>query len=321
MSSCLFCDHPLPEREPAVPPEGRRAYDPWKGRLWDVCRACGRWNPVPLVARWEILEECEAATERGEIRLSTDQLALIHLDGGELVRVGTPPRAEFVGWRYGSRLPKRERPAGLWGRLLARLPTAPAVAYQPDRLDMHPDEQAWFASPFLDSAASLTAAFSQMPIAPQCPACTRPLGLFPWHFQRVVLLDSGGVETVESHCAFCREDVLVALRSARPALRLGLALVESHERLSSLAESAALEIEARGGPEAFVLALSRNRTALGELASLERIALSVILDERAESDALDAEWRRAEEIAEIMDGELTEVPGFDAFRNRVLGGL
>ena len=89
MTSCLFCDHPLPEREPAIPTHGRRAYDPWKGRLWDVCKECGRWNPVPLVLRWEILEECEkASAERGEICVSTDQLALIRVDEGELIRIG-----------------------------------------------------------------------------------------------------------------------------------------------------------------------------------------------------------------------------------------
>jgi hypothetical protein len=58
---------------------------------------------------------------------------------------------------------------------------------------------------------------------------------------------------------------------------------------------------------------------LGDLDRLERVALRIALDERAETEALEAEWREAEEIAAIMDGELTLVEGFQAFRERVLG--
>jgi hypothetical protein len=248
VTSCLFCDHPLPERDPAVPPGGRRAYDSWQGRLWDVCTVCSRWNPVPLVLRWEILEECErASTERGTIRLSTDQLALIEVDDGELIRVGAPPRLDLVGWRYGSRLPKPVRSVGFWRRLFGRLPTSTSFDYQPYGLGVSPQEQAWFASPFVESAAALTAVFSAAPLAPECPSCTRPLGLFPWDFQRVGLIRSAGIDMAEARCAFCRQDVLVPLRAARPAIRLALSLVEPSERLSSLAEPAAREIDAIGG--------------------------------------------------------------------------
>ena len=38
----------------------------------------------------------------------------------------------------------------------------------------------------------------------------------------------------------------------------------------------------------------------------------------AETEALEAEWKEAEELASMMDGELTEVPGFEAFRRDVL---
>ena len=158
-----------------------------------------------------------------------------------------------------------------------------------------------------------------MPLARACPSCALPLGIFPWHFQHLMLVESSGGEYIGAHCAFCRQNVLVPLRAARPAIRFGLALVENRDRLGSLAEAAAREIDAIGGAGAFVAAMASDRATLGELGSLERIALSVILDERAESEALEAEWRRAEEIAGIMDGELSEVPGFEAFRDRVRG--
>ena len=58
---------------------------------------------------------------------------------------------------------------------------------------------------------------------------------------------------------------------------------------------------------------------MGEMEEGERVALKIALDEEAEIEALEDEWRNAEEIAAIMDGELTEVPGFEEFRQRVLG--
>jgi hypothetical protein len=51
-----------------------------------------------------------------------------------------------------------------------------------------------------------------------------------------------------------------------------------------------------------------------------RGALLIALDERAEAEALEAEWREAEEMAAIIDGELSQVPGFDAFRKEILDG-
>jgi hypothetical protein len=50
-----------------------------------------------------------------------------------------------------------------------------------------------------------------------------------------------------------------------------------------------------------------------------RAGLLIALDEAAEIEALEAEWQMAEELAAISDGELSEVPGFDAFRREVLG--
>jgi hypothetical protein len=46
--------------------------------------------------------------------------------------------------------------------------------------------------------------------------------------------------------------------------------------------------------------------------------LIISLDELAEVAALEAEWRLAEEMAVIMDGELTRIPGFEAFRRQVM---
>ncbi len=43
------------------------------------------------------------------------------------------------------------------------------------------------------------------------------------------------------------------------------------------------------------------------------------LDEQSEAELLEAEWREAEELAAIVDGELSQVRGFEEFRRRILG--
>jgi hypothetical protein len=58
--TCLFCSSDLGANEAIEKfPVGRRlAFDPARGRLWVVCRACDRWNLTPLEERWEAIEQC-----------------------------------------------------------------------------------------------------------------------------------------------------------------------------------------------------------------------------------------------------------------------
>lgn len=115
-STCIFCHAPLGANEALRDfPVGRRlAYDPARGRLWVICRRCARWNLTPLEERWEAIEECERLVGNTAPILATDNIALSRLkDGTDLVRIGTPPRAEFAAWRYGRRLVRRRREAML----------------------------------------------------------------------------------------------------------------------------------------------------------------------------------------------------------------
>jgi hypothetical protein len=110
----------------------------------------------------------------------------------------------------------------------------------------------------------------------------------------------------------------VGLRESRPVLRLGLGLVTPPSLLETVSRQAADELDRSGGAGPFVAALSRESPALGEVGAEDRAGLLIALDEAAEAEALEAEWREAEELAAIVDAELTEVPGFEAFRRRIL---
>jgi hypothetical protein len=101
-------------------PVGRRlAFDPSKGRLWVICPRCRGWNLVPLLERWEALEEAERRFEIATIGTSTENIALGHLgDGTELIRVGRTRRGELAAWRYANRLVARGMKSGVVGGLV-----------------------------------------------------------------------------------------------------------------------------------------------------------------------------------------------------------
>ena len=335
MRHCVFCDEPLAEGPPEAPDPGHRlAYDLERGRLWEVCARCSRWNPVPLELRWEALEACEeAALTRGKVRLESENLLLVTVGRGELIRVGAAPRPEFADWRYGLRLAGLAtggRRAGFFTRLLGSLPHPPAGGYDPYGLrgmaGMGSDAEhgPWLASPFLAQAEPLTYAFTAVPLAPRCPSCQGPLALEPWEFQNVGFEASwadeageGGV-ALKARCALCAQEVLVNPAEARPALRLGMAVVTGEEGVRKAAARGARMVDEVGGAVPFLRRLAEEHLALGDLDLPRRMALRIALDEEAEREALEAEWKRAEEIAAAMEGDLSEREDFRDFRRRVL---
>ena len=130
---CLFCSAPFGSNDAIEGLQvGRRlAFDAARGRLWVVCRRCGRWNLTPLEDRWEPLEQCERSFRATRVRTSSSNIGLARLDdGAELIRIGAPLRNEFAAWRYGSRFLRRRhqralgavRSAGLLAASLLRRP-------------------------------------------------------------------------------------------------------------------------------------------------------------------------------------------------------
>jgi hypothetical protein len=238
--------------------------------------------------------------------LSSEHLALIEIGRAQLIRVGRPLRIEMAGWRYGDRMPAASR-SGLLSRIFAGLPPPPVSGYRPYGLGRADPPTHWVLSPFQDAAWALTTAFTTVPLAPTCPACSGPAALRPWSFHELQVVSSRGAHHVAARCGLCDQDVLHPIRAARPALRLGLSVVDPRSVDAARAETAAGGVERAGGAHGFLEHLAQ-----------ERLALVISLDEDAEVEALEREWRAAEEIAAIMDGELTSVPGFDAFRRAVL---
>lgn len=316
---CVFCNHDLGGAD------SRAAFDPWLGRLWRVCGSCRRWNVVPLEDRWETLEEYERDARDGKSRLRTEHLDLVQSTSGQLIRVGRAPRPELAGWRYSDVLPQVAIRGGLLAwlrRLFLGMPSAP-LGYDAGYGALMSDQQLnrrWFASPFLEHAPTLTAAFLHVPLADACPACYEPLAIAPWSFQALRLTRDGGRPATVATCGLCGTESAQPVERARAGLRLGLSVVNRPLRDRSLVEQAASALDRTEGPEGWLHALAAEDATLGELDTAERLALGIALDEQGEAELLEEEWREAEELAQIVDRELTEVEGFERFRRGVLGG-
>ncbi|HEU4456340.1 MAG TPA: hypothetical protein VFR81_24955 [Longimicrobium sp.] len=115
---CIHCSAGLGTNESleAFPVGRTLAFDGEKGRLWAVCKSCGRWNLAPIEERWEAVEDAERSFAGAPKRASTGTLAMAKLrDGTRLVRVGDAPPAEVAVRRYGKVFGRRRLNFHLFG--------------------------------------------------------------------------------------------------------------------------------------------------------------------------------------------------------------
>ncbi|HUF75000.1 MAG TPA: hypothetical protein VMM35_01920, partial [Longimicrobiales bacterium] len=114
---CLVCAAAFEANEQLehLPHGNRLAFDPGRGRLWVVCKACRRWSLTPIEDRWEALEELEKLTrDRARLLSQTDNIALLRSGPLEIVRVGRAQLTEEAWWRYGRELASRRQS---WNKL------------------------------------------------------------------------------------------------------------------------------------------------------------------------------------------------------------
>ncbi len=88
-------------------------------------------------------------------------------------------------------------------------------------------------------------------------------------------------------------------------LRQGLTYLNVTRSGRRRAEDAARVVDQIGGPDRLVHDVARRELTLRSLQPERRLALEMAVDERAEVQELERQWREAEEIAEIADGTLS----------------
>jgi hypothetical protein len=310
--TCAFCNAPFDgDGGPSGLGVGRRlAFDEWRGRLWVVCSRCSRWNLTPLEDRLERIETVARVAQdgRGRVVAATDQVALIRWERYDLVRVGKPLRVELSTWRYGERLRTRQRE-----RMKVVIPlTAVAVG-----LGIAANVAAggglgvfvWNLHRLVDEAyigivGNRNVLLAEPPICAYCGALMR---LRARHVQHArVVPDAHAEIAVVLSCPQCRrEGAQLTGLDAVQVLRQGLTYLNVTRSGRRRAEDAARVVDQVGGPDRLLQDVAQRELTLRSLRPERRLALEMAVDERAEVEELERQWREAEEIAEIADGTLS----------------
>lgn len=321
-NQCLFCADILAgigsDRE--RPAEGRVAFDPGRARVWTLCSRCHGWNLWPIEDRLEALEALErVAFDRARLLFQTEHIALLQAGDLELVRVGRAERREEAWWRYGRRLRERR------DRYANPLSRVGAVAYlavsnlghglgleritgdfrtSPDR---YADVLRW-------RRFGRTAWKGRAP----CPRCCSVLiRLFFFKADALLLLPSDGNDpTIAMPCSRCDPWTVEKVhrfdtRTGQHVLRRVLAYQNIKGATERDLSRAVREIDEAGSTGAFLSRLAEEPTPLHDLPRSRRLALEISVNESAERRQLareaatvEAGWRRAEELAAIIDEEL-----------------
>jgi hypothetical protein len=92
---------------------------------------------------------------------------------------------------------------------------------------------------------------------------------------------------------------------AQATLRQGLAYLNVRRSSRRKAGDAARVVDAVGGPDRLIRDIARRELTLRSLRPERQLALEMAVEEQAEVEELERQWREAEEIAEIADGTLS----------------
>lgn len=335
---CLVCATAFePNEQLEHLPRGRRlAFDPARGRLWAVCRTCRRWSLTPIEERWEALEELEKlTTDKARLLSQTDNISLLRSGPLEIVRVGKAQLTEEAWWRYGRELTSRRQKwdkLGVAGTIAAGAVVAGGWATGGMTL-----LGVWLimghgSESVRDGARWLRFGSSAWRGKERCEKCGHSLrsvayrdrgalGIFP---------GGGGGYEVVARCPSCGQYREGGLHLEGQAAERTLRRVLAYHHFAGASErrvvAAARLIQEAGSPQDLTRIVVKDGRRLGDLQRTGGIALEIAANESSEQHLLELElaeleahWRREEELAAIVDGELTPLPMLETLRRRVAG--
>lgn len=142
---------------------------------------------------------------------------------------------------------------------------------------------------------------------PICDHCGTLLELKARHVQHArVIPDARHDLGVLVSCPRCRrEAALLTGVDAQAALRQGLTYLNVRRSNRRKADDAARVVNDAGGPDRLIQDVARRELTLRSLRPERQLALEMAVDEQAEAQELERQWRDAEEQAEIADGTLS----------------
>jgi ribosomal protein S27AE len=336
---CLVCHSPFQANESLehFPLGTRIAYDPSRGRLWAVCKECKRWSLAPIEERWEALEELEKLVrDRSRLLSQTENISLLRAGRLEIVRVGRANLAEQAWWRYGKELTRRRQKfktlstagaigagAAIWGGMATGGMSFIAAWLLWDNLpNKIPDAARW-----LRFGGDAWRGRSR------CAKCGYTFTRVAYRRRGQFVLyraDLSGPAELSYKCPRCGEFRDGGLQLKGPEAEHTLRRVLAYHHFDGADDrtvtSATRLIQEAGSPEDLSRILLKNGKRLGDLGRTGGIALEIAANEASEQRLLELElaeleahWRIEEELAAIIDGELTPLPLLEAIRRKVVG--
>ena len=323
LSRCLFCHARFPENRTLtlLPRSGRIAFDPALGRLWLICSSCRGWNLAPIEARAAALHELERlAHDQGRTLGSTANVALLQAGAVELVRIGRAGLGERAAWRYGREL-RRRKSAFESRRSRIATYTLGAMQYVGAAIGLaDPDLSIdWDDAPVADVLRWRRFGWAAWHGRETCPSCLSTLralryDLAWWCYPLRGADGRLGVGVPCQRCDPWTPDKVYELHGdvAENVLRRLLAYVNIGGASERRVADAVRLIEEVGSADDFALRATDRRHSLFRIGAQGTVGLEIALNESVERRLLDLEaraleflWRREEELARIIDEELT----------------
>ncbi len=320
---CLFCHKAFPENgQLGHLPRGRKiAFDPGRGRLWAVCESCHRWNLAPIEEREAALYELERiARDHARPMGHTANVTLLHAGQLTLIRVGEAGLAEQAWWRYGREL-RRRKESYESRRSKVTAYTFGAMQYIGDMIGFSDGDVAidWGDTPVADVLRWRRFGWAAWHGRETCPHCNSSLRALRYDLGWWVYPLRGpdgrlGVGIPCQRCDPWTPEKVYELHGdvAENTLRRLLAYQNIGGASESRITDAARAIEEAGSAGEFALDVTSQRASLWKMGATGTIGLEIALNESVEKRMLDLEvraiefmWKREEELAQIIDQELT----------------
>jgi hypothetical protein len=167
----------------------------------------------------------------------------------------------------------------------------------------------------------------------RCQKCGKVFRRVAYKKRGDLILTQAGEEapaSVAFRCPECRDFREGGLHLQGPAAEHTLRRVLAYHHFDGASEkmvnSAARLIQEAGSPEDLTRILLKDGRRLGDLGRTGGIALEIATNENTEQRLLELElaeleshWRTEEELAAIIDGELTPLPLLETLRRKVAG--
>jgi hypothetical protein len=269
--------------------------------------------------RWRVIRSLERLIrDRGRLVVQTANVALLYVEPLVLLRVGRARLPEQAWWRYGRELRRRRHIYESRGARLSAYSFA-AVASLSESLGLSDTglKIAWDAAPVADILRWRHFGTAAWYGRQRCHFCQSVLlalrfDLSWWVFP---LAQADGSVALGVPCDRCdpwTPEKLYRLtgHEAEQALRRILAYQNVAGASDRMLDDAVRDIEQ--SQSAYAQLLPAKQASLWRLGPVRTLALEIVVNERAEKRALEAEvrelestWRQEETIARIIDDELS----------------